>query len=387
MRYEIKKDDSFIDFVKFSKINHYYIGEISRPGRLVYISVLIFIFCLIISLPFIKVDISVKAPGIIRPVCEKTEITSLMPGRIDKIHYREGSFVEKGQLLITLECNQIRDEIEYYKYEKLLVSNEMTDLKNLLVNKDTPMVSVKYRFEYNSYNDQLCKVQEQLDKARKEKERMKVLHSEKLISDKEYDDLIYAQSQLEKEVDYIISTTMNSWQIELSRLRYQIGHTRSEISRTENELSNCEIVAPVSGRIDQPSGIYEGSIIHAGQQLAIITPDTLLIGEIYITPSDIGLIKSYQEIILAIDAFDYREWGVIRGRITDIADDFILLDNQPVFRIKCMPGQDHLRLKNGFEGKLKKGMTFQARCIITTRSIAQLIAGKFDSWLNPAIRK
>jgi HlyD family secretion protein len=50
-------------------------------------------------------------------------------------------------------------------------------------------------------------------------------------------------------------------------------------------------VAPVSGRIDQLSGIYEESIIQAGQQLAIITPDTLLIGEIYITPDDIGLIK------------------------------------------------------------------------------------------------
>ena len=382
-----KKDDSFIDFVKFSKINHYYIGEISRPGRLIYISVLIFIFCLIISLPFIKVDISIKAPGIIRPVCEKTEITSLVPGRIDKIHCREGSFVEKGQLLITLECNQVRDEIEYYKYEKLLVSNEITDLINLLANKDTPMVSVKYRFEYNSYNKQLSKVQEQLNKARKEKERLNVLYLDKLISDKEYDDLIYAQSQLEKEVDYIVSATMNNWQIELSRLRYQIGHTRSEISRIENELSHCEIMAPVSGRIDQLSGIYEGSIIHAGQQLAVITPDTLLIGEIYITPDDIGLIKSDQEIILVIDAFDYREWGVIHGRIIDIPDDFILLDNQPVFRIKCMPGQDYLSLKNGFEGRLKKGMTFQARCIITTRSIAHLIAGKFDSWLNPAIRK
>jgi multidrug resistance efflux pump len=382
-----KKDESFIDFVKFSKINHYYIGEISRPGKLVYISVLIFIFCLIISLPFIKVDISIKAPGIIRPVCEKTEITSLVPGRIDKILYQEGTFVKKGQLLITLECNQIRDEIEYYKYEKLLVSNEISDLINLLANKDTQMVSVKYRFEYNSYNNQLCKVQEQLNKARKEKERLDVLYMDKLISDKEYDDLIYAQSQLEKEVNYLVSSTMNSWQIELSRLRYQTGRTRSEISRIENELSHCEIIAPMSGRIDQLSGIYEGSIIHAGQKLAIITPDTLLIGEIYITPDDIGLIKSEQEIILVIDAFDYREWGVIRGRITDIPDDFILVNNQPVFRIKCMPGQDYLRLKNGFEGRLKKGMTFQARCIVTNRSIAHLIVGKLDSWLNPAIKK
>ena len=196
-----EKDESFVDFAKLSSVDHYYIWENSQGGRLIYISVLIFIFSLIFSLPFIKVDISVKAPGIIRPVCEKTEITSMVSGRIDKIHYGEGTVVEKGQLLITLECNQIRDEFEYYKYENSLLLNEITDLKNLLAGNDTTMISVRYRFEYSSYMNQLCKVQEQLDKARKEKERLKMLFMEKLISDKEYDDLNYAQSQLEKEVE------------------------------------------------------------------------------------------------------------------------------------------------------------------------------------------
>jgi len=382
-----RKDETFIDFVKLSDTNHYYIGEISGPGRLIYIAVLIFICCLIISLPFIRVDISVKAPGIIRPVCEKTIITSLKSGRIDTIHYREGTFVEKGQLLISLECQQFRDELEYYTYEDSLLSNETVDLTNLLACKDTTMVSIKYRFEYDSYNNQLNKVKEQLDKARKEKERLDALIREKLISDKEYDDLTYAQSQLQKEVEYLVSSAMNSWQIELSRLRYQIGHTRSEISRIENELSQCKIIASISGRIDQLSGIYEGSVVHAGQSLASITPDTSLIGEIYITPDDIGLINTDQEIILVIDAFDYRDWGVIHGHIKDIPEDFILMDDKPVFRIKCTPDQDFLCLKNGFEGKLKKGMTFQARCIVTTRSAANLIAGKLDNWLNPAINK
>jgi HlyD family secretion protein len=180
---------------------------------------------------------------------------------------------------------------------------------------------------------------------------------------------------------------MNRWQVELSRLRYQNGHTNSEISRIENELSQCEIIAPVSGRIDQLSGIYNGSVIHAGQDLATISPDTSLIGEVYITPDDIGLIKSDQEVILIIDAFDYREWGTIHGKIKDIPDDFILIDNQPVFIIKCMPDKDFLYLKNGIKGQLKKGMTFQARCIITTRSIAHLLIGRLDSWINPAISK
>jgi HlyD family secretion protein len=377
------EDESFGEFAKQRNSYHYYFGEISTSGRLIYISVIIFICGSILSLPFIKVGISVRASGIIRPVSEKTEISSIIPGRIEKIHYQDGTRVRKGQPLITLERKQIIDAIHYYTYEEMLLSREIMDLENLLSSHDTEMVSVKFHLEYKSYRNHLNKVQEQLDKARKERERYDVLFKEQLVSVKEYDDLIYSQSQLEKEVKNLVSTAMNEWQVELSRLRYQIGQTKTEISRIENELSQCEILSPVSGRIDPVAGIYEGSVIQSGQPLATITPDTFLIGEIYISPKDIGLIQADQEVILMIDAFDYREWGFIHADITDIPDDFILIHNQPWFRIKCRPQKYSLMLKNGFEGKLKKGMTFQARCLVTTQSLARLILGKIDYWFNP----
>jgi multidrug resistance efflux pump len=382
-----EKDESFIEFRELNSFNHFYLWENSGSGRLIYISVLAFFFCLMISLPFIKVDISIKAPGIIRPVCEKTEITSLISGRIDRIHYSEGSFVEKGQLLISLECSQIQDEFNYYTYENSLIASEIKDLTNLLAGNDTALISAKYRFERRSYLNQLDRITEQLNKARREKERYDDLFREKLISDKEYDDLSYTQSQLEKEVGLLISSTMNNWQTELSRLEYQSGHSKSELSMIENELSKCEIIAPVSGRMEELSGIYEGSIIHAGQVLASITPDTTLVGEVYITPEDIGLLKPGQEVVLIIDAFDYREWGVIHGHIRDIPDDFILINNQPAFKIKCSPEKDFLYLKNGIKGQLKKGMTFQARCIITTSSVAHLLIGRLDRLINPTISR
>ena len=382
-----EKDDSFIEFGKLSCAKHFYLWENSGSGRLMYISVLVFLFGLSISLPFIKVDISIKAPGIIRPVCEKTEITSLVSGKINRIQYNDGALVEKGQLLITLECSQIQDEFDYYSYENSLISSEITDLTNLLNGNDTAMISVKYRFERRSYSDQLDKISEQLNKARKEKERYDKLFMEKLISDKEYDDLSYTQSQLEKEVGVLKSSTMNNWQTELSRLEYQVGHTRSELSRMENELSKCEIIAPVSGRIDQLSGIYAGSFIYSGQILANITPDTSVVGEVYISPNNIGLLKPDQDVILIIDAFDYREWGVIHGHICDIPDDFILINDMPVFKIKCLPDKDFLRLKNGIKGELKKGMTFQARCIITTSSVARLLIGRLDRLINPSLSR
>jgi HlyD family secretion protein len=121
--------------------------------------------------------------------------------------------------------------------------------------------------------------------------------------------------------------------------------------------------------------------------LATITPDTSIIGEVYVHPDDIGLLKKGQRVVFVIDAFDYREWGIIDGHIIDIPDDFILIENQPVFKIKCMPHRDFLSLKNGIKGQLKKGMTFQARFIVAKRSVAHLLTGRLDRLINPALSR
>ena len=54
-----------------------------------------------IALPFIYVDISVQGSGVVRPVTEKTEITSYITELIDSVYVREGDQVNKFCLLYT----------------------------------------------------------------------------------------------------------------------------------------------------------------------------------------------------------------------------------------------------------------------------------------------
>jgi len=310
-------------------------------------------------------------------------ISSLISGKVDQIHYNEGDFVHKGQVLLTLDRGHLLNELDHKHLEEDYCLRELTDLKNLLANKDTDMVSVKYRLEYTNYQNQYKKVREQLKKALKEKTRFNSLYRDKFISEQEYDKLVYTESLLKNELSYLESNSFNNWQRDLARLQYDLNRIRTEISGIKKEIEYCKIIAPVSGKLEQFNGIYEGSNIQAGIQLASISPDTILIGEIYITPDHIGTIKEGQEVIIMVDAFDYREWGTLSGVICNIPDDFILMDNTPLYKVKCKPEQEYLTLRNGLQGKLKKGMTFQSRCLIARRSIAQLIAGRLDQWLNP----
>ena len=100
-------------------------------------------------------------------------------------------------------------------------------------------------------------------------------------------------------------------------------------------------------------------------------------------PKDIGFIEKDMQVLFQIDAFDYNIWGISKGQVTEIASDFLIINHRPVFKVKSKLNQPYLKLKNGYTGYLKKGMTLRARFTITERSLWQLLYDKADSWMNP----
>jgi HlyD family secretion protein len=78
------------------------------------------------------------------------------------------------------------------------------------------------------------------------------------------------------------------------------------------------------------------------------------------------------------------EWGMVGGRISEISNDILTTNNQQIyFKAICSLDKDYLSLKNGYKTTLKKGMTVNARMLITQRSLYSLLFEKADKWLNP----
>jgi HlyD family secretion protein len=146
------------------------------------------------------------------------------------------------------------------------------------------------------------------------------------------------------------------------------------------------IISPVNGTLDQFSGIYAGSVIQAGSLLAVISPDSLLYAEVYVSPRNIGYIHKDMPVHLQIASFNYNEWGTIDGRVTDISSDFITdpTGQNTFYRVKCGMEKNYLVRKNGVKGVLKKGMSVSAHFMITRRSLFDLLYQKMDDWINPA---
>jgi HlyD family secretion protein len=84
-----------------------------------------------------------------------------------------------------------------------------------------------------------------------------------------------------------------------------------------------------------------------------------------------------------LDAFNYNQWGLAHATLTDIGKDVTEVDGQAAFLVTCTLHDKELKLKNGYTGALRKGMTLTAHFTLTRRSLFQLLHDKIDDWFNP----
>ena len=243
-----------------------------------------------------------------------------------------------------------------------------------------------YTQQLNTFRSQLQENIFHQQKIKKELDADRYLYKEKVIARRELNAKEYEMNRLVAEFESIFQRQLSQWQAELNKHRFDLKQLQSEAKQLTQQKIYYKIKAPISENIQQIVGKYEGSYVQIGEMLGIISPDSSLIAECYVSPNDIGLLRKNMSVSFQIDAFNYNEWGLVQGKIIDIARDFVVLNEKPIFKVKCQLDKKTLQLKNGYTAPLKKGLTFGARFVVTKRSLYQLLYDKTDDWLNPKVQ-
>jgi membrane fusion protein, peptide pheromone/bacteriocin exporter len=368
----------------------YYLKGIAPKTSLFYITILLFIITSFASLPFISFDISVKSTGIIRPATERTEIKPIMSGIIDTIFCHEGQLVQKDSLLIRLRDNNSLSKSILSDYELTQRRQFIHDLKILI---STPHLTTKsivslqsplYKQQINRFVHQKAEQEASLKKVEKELHINSMLSRDKVIAPKEMFDKIVENEKGQAAYLAFKNEQISLWQQDLSKYQLELSQLEAQRNQIEEEKKLYEVKSPITGVVQGINTKYAGNIVQTGEAICIISPETDLIAECYVPTQDIGLLKLHQTATFQIDAFDYNYFGLLTGKIVSIDNDFTLIDNKPVFKVRCSFDSTQLHLKNGYTGQLKKGVTLQARFMVTKRSLWQLLFDKVDDWLNPA---
>ncbi|MCK7555325.1 HlyD family secretion protein [Chitinophaga sedimenti] len=88
---------------------HTWLPKVQVRTQVIYVTVLLAILLTILALPFIKVDVSVKAPGLVRPVTEKNELRAMVAGTIEEVLVRDGEAVKKDRCSCAFRKTLVKD--------------------------------------------------------------------------------------------------------------------------------------------------------------------------------------------------------------------------------------------------------------------------------------
>jgi HlyD family secretion protein len=356
-------------------------------SKAIYLVVVSAVTAAIVALPFVHISVSTQARGIIRGPNENNPIQAAVYGEIIEINIFENKQVQKGDTLLRLNAGNMEEQIRRAEQKILEDSCFITDIDALL-NKNKPFITTtKYLMEQQYFRATVKEQQTNINYLYREYQISKTLYEKNVSPQTEYLQHKNAYETATGQLANLKEQFRNRWASERTSYEIEIRELQSSIKQLEEEKTKYVLKAPESGSIIQFSGVQQGSFIAPGQTIASISNDSNLLAECYVSPVDIGYIQENQQVAFQLDAFNYNQWGLAQGKITDISKDLILMNDQPVFRVRCSLDTKYLQLKNGYKGDLKKGMTLVGRFYLTDRSLWQLLFDKVDNWINPKLKE
>ncbi len=113
----------------------------SKPNIFLTMFILLILSLAFFWMYFGHIDIVVKSEGMIRPNDKIASISGTFGGTIESVHYEEGSYVKEDDLLFTIEHENVKKELEFYK-------NQIADVENSLKLLRTYKDSVEDEINY-----------------------------------------------------------------------------------------------------------------------------------------------------------------------------------------------------------------------------------------------
>lgn len=368
----------------------YHYWRHSVTSQLIYSLVLMAIVIAFGLLPFIYVDITVKSRGVIRPMNDRKVIVSPVSGTVARLRIQENRRVEKGELLIRFDAPSLENKLAHNAVRQKEVMSSIRGLEWLVALDSTRLLEEEAPFYLPALNSSLRSFRHELGNAairlqhdRRQLRRSRYLRSKRAISEEQLQESAFTWASSLKKYRMLLNGQLDEWEHRLKESRKELETLRAEADQLQLELKRYRVFTPLTGTIHNMAAVAEGGFVASNQKLAEISPDTLLVAECHVTPHDIGLLKKGMQAGIQVEAFDYRYWGSLQGEILEISDDVTVEDGRPYFRVKASLNTRYLQLENGYRGRLKKGMTVQARFRIARRSLYSLLYDNVNEWLNP----
>ena len=320
-------------------------------GKVIIIGIALLLLVSIIWAALSKINVIVSGTGNISPQNSIVTIKSTISGVVSKINYSDGDYVKAGDLLVTLETENIDAQINK-------LEDSINRLKVEAAIKNIYLEDVNKQVNVSDYDDK-------------------------------YSDLVN-NIILENKLKLLELERYNGETANIIKLQYitelsgKIAQIDGEIEGYENELKalklqleNYQIKSPINGCISGMAVNSTGQMVtQADVLLQIVPTDKPLVFEGYIQDKDIANIKIGDVAKIKISAYSYSDYGDIDGRVTYISKSSYQIEGMGnVYKIEVEIDSE------GFneEIKLISGMSGTVEIDVGKRSV-------LDYFLEPILQ-
>jgi multidrug resistance efflux pump len=349
----------------------------------IYLVVVLGVLAFLALLPIIKVDISSQSRGMVRSTTDNLPLTSLVNGKVTFVNLKNNLVVQKGDTLVKLTIDNLDTEKATNQTLSATIQNQIQDLSLVVLGKSNLLKTPELQQEWFSYSSKREEFISKISQAKTGYDRNKQLYDKGVIAKAEFEKYSFEYTYAKQALSGLEKNQRSVWQNKKRDLQEQLQNLNGTLQKINVEAKNYIITAPLSGTVENFSGIQVGSFLNASQPIATISATDQLIVESTVSPNDIGLIRKDQKVKFQLDAFNYNQWGLLEGKVIDIDRNITIQGEQAFFKVRCALNSTAMQLQSGYKTQISKGMTLTTRYMITRRSLYDLLFDKVDDWLNP----
>lgn len=187
------------------------------------------------------------------------ELRARVEGALQKVYFREGSFVKKGQLLFTIDKRPFEASLQS---AKALAAKAVAD-----------QAQAEQRTDVLQAQAQLADAEAVLTRADQDVNRLTPLAKEKAVTEQDLDAAVAAQKSARATVDARTANLRNleaAVKYTIERAKAEVSASKARVTQAELELSYCDIYSPISGIIGFLQ-VDEGNLVGRGDATLLAT--------------------------------------------------------------------------------------------------------------------
>ncbi|QIQ20215.1 HlyD family type I secretion periplasmic adaptor subunit [Zophobihabitans entericus] len=144
----------------------------------------------------------------------------------------------------------------------------------------------------------------------------------------------------------------------------------AQLKQLNAVLKQYTIVSPVNGKIESLVYRDAGAVVEPPQELLKVVPENEKINaEVWISNQDVGFLQRQQEVVVKVDTFDFTRYGWIKGKLVHISADAIEdKDMGLVYKAVVELEDNHLDVE-GTLRQLEPGMAVSAEIKTGQRTV------------------